>query len=278
LTFGLFIAAGIYLAAFLPAWRSARAGAPRPVELGIGFVTNFFDTLGIGSFAPTTAMFKIFKVLPDQLIPGTLNVGHLLPTLVQAAYFIRAVEVDPTTLALIIASSTLGAWFGAGVVSGWPRRRIQIGMGIALAVAALALTATNLKWFPAGGDALGLTGWRLAVAVAISAAIGALMTLGIGSYAPTMITVSLLGMNPRAAFPIMMGACAYLMVASSVRFVRAGSFSMRPAVGLLLAGIPAVLVAALIVKEMPLAILRWLVVGVVLTTAAMMLRSAARRE
>ena len=104
--------------------------------------------------------------------------------------------------------------------------------------------------------------------------LGSLMTLGIGMYAPCMILVALLGMNPRAAFPIMMGACAFLMPVAGMRFIQRGSFSPRASLGLTLGGVPAVLVAALIVKSLPLETLRWGVVAVVLYTSFTMLRSA----
>ena len=100
------------------------------------------------------------------------------------------------------------------------------------------------------------------------------MTLGIGLYAPCLIMISLLGMNPRAAFPIMMGSCAFLMPVASAKFLQAGKYSLRPALGLALGGVPAVLIAALIVKQLPLTYVRWLVVIVVLYTAVSMLRSA----
>ncbi len=103
------------------------------------------------------------------------------------------------------------------------------------------------------------------------------MTLGIGLYAPCMILVSLLGMNPTTAFPIMMGSCAFLMPVASVRFIRSGSFSPGACLGLLIGGVPAVLIAALIVKRLPIGAVRWLVVVVVLYTATALLR-AARRE
>ena len=48
-----------------------------------GFVTNFFDTLGIGSFAPSTVIFRFRQMVPDELIPGTLNVGHTLPVVLR---------------------------------------------------------------------------------------------------------------------------------------------------------------------------------------------------
>ena len=99
------------------------------LELGTGFVTNFFDTLGIGSFAPTTAVFKFFKLVPDRLIPGTLNVGHTLPTIAEAFIYTAVIAVDPKTLILMIAAAVAGAWLGAGIVASWPKRNVQIGMG-----------------------------------------------------------------------------------------------------------------------------------------------------
>jgi uncharacterized membrane protein YfcA len=247
---------------------------PKPVEIGIGFVTNFFDTLGIGSFAPTVSLFKLLKLVPDQRIPGTLNVGHALPTIAEAFIFIAIVKVDPITLVLFIAAAIAGAWLGAGVVARWPRRFVQIGMGIALLVAAALFVASLLNVHPAAGTALELSGVRLWLGVAVNFLLGALMTLGIGLYAPCLILVSLLGMNPLAAFPIMMGSCAFLMPVASLRFIRFDAFSMRAALGLAIGGVPAVLIAAFLVKHLPLVWVQWLVVIVVSYAAIAMLRSA----
>ena len=275
----LFLALGLVAVVFLVAWvRSARRGPddpkPGPLALAIGFVTNFFDTLGIGSFAPTTSIFKLKGLLPDERIPGTLNVGHAIPTIVQAFIFIAIVEVEMTTLISMIAASVAGAWLGAGLVAKWPRRRVQAGMGIALLAAASFFAMTNLKVFPSGGDALGLRSPLLWAGLVGNFMLGALMTLGIGLYAPCMILVALLGMNPRAAFPIMMGSCAFLMPIGGLRFIAKGSYSLPAAVGLTIGGFPAVLLAAFVIKSLPLEALRWLVFAVVLYTALAMLRSA----
>jgi len=251
--------------------------APDPLKLVIGAISNFFDTLGIGSFATTTSMFKLWKVVPDEKIPGTLNVGHTAPTVTQALIYITIVAVEFRTLAALIAASIAGAYLGAGVVSRLPRRGIQIGMGFALIGAATLMLMTEFelmtKWFP-GGEALALDGPKLALGMGINFVLGALMTLGIGLYAPCMIMVSLLGMNPTAAFPIMMGSCAFLMPTASVQFIRKEAYSLSAAIGLAIGGIPAVLVAAFIVKSLPLGAVRWLVVVVVIYTAASLLRSA----
>jgi uncharacterized membrane protein YfcA len=250
--------------------------SPRPTPLGlvIGFVTNFFDTLGIGSFAPTTAVFKFTGLVRDERIPGTLNVGHTAPTLVEALIFIAIVSVDVTTLVLMIAAAVLGSWFGAGIVSGWPRRNVQIGMGGALLAAATLFLLRIFEIAPGEGDALALTGAALAIGVGVNFLLGALMEVGVGLYGPCMILVALLGMNPQAAFPIMMGSCAFLMPIGSLKFIKRGRYSLRASLGVGIGGVPAVLIAAFIVKSMPLYYLRWLVVVVVLYAALSMLRSA----
>ncbi|MCA9737775.1 MAG: sulfite exporter TauE/SafE family protein [Gemmatimonadota bacterium] len=255
-------------------------GIPRPswLESAIGFVTNFFDTLGIGSFAPTTSLYKLKNVVADERIPGTMHVGHTPPVFIQAFIFIALIEVGTATLVAMIAAAVLGAWLGAGVVASWPRRRIQIGMGVALLIAAVSFLFSIFELLPLGGAATGLDPVRLLIASAAMFVFGALMTLGIGIYAPCMITIAFLGMNPGVAFPIMMGASAFLMPVAATRFIQADRYDKPAAVGLTLGGLPAVLIAAFIVKSLPLNLLRWLVVIVVLYAAQAMLRSAARES
>jgi uncharacterized membrane protein YfcA len=249
---------------------------PSALQLALGLVTNFFDTLGIGSFAPTTAAFKARRLVADELIPGTLNVGHALPTMIQAVIFITAIQVDVLTLVLLIGASVVGAWFGAGIVSGWERRRIQRGMAVALLIAAVLTVLRMTKIFPGGGDAIALRGALLVAGVAGNLVLGALMTLGIGLYAPCMAMVSLFGMNPITAFPIMMGSCAFLMPVASARFLRTGRFDLRAALGLAIGGVPGVLLAAFVVKSLPLDAVRVLVVVVIAYTAGRLWRDSNR--
>ena len=284
----LLAALGVFTLFYIWRWSSAvRAGQlpageskapPSPAQVLLGFITNFFDTLGIGSFAPTTSVFKFTKMVPDDRIPGTLNVGHTLPTITQAFIYTLLVKVDFTTLVLMIAAAVLGAQIGAGIVAGWPKRNIQIGMGFALLVAAILFAMKGLNILPPGGTALELTGVKLILGLLGNFALGALMSLGIGLYAPCMILISLLGMDPIAAFPIMMGSCAFLMPVGSAKFISTGRYSFRAALGLALGGIPAVLIAAFIVKSLDLGTVRWMVVVVVLLTSAMMLWSAFKPQ
>lgn len=253
-------------------------GWPKPIEIGIGFVTNFFDTLGIGSYAPTTAAWKAWKMVDDRLIPGSLNVGHTPPTIAQAFIFIAIVEVDFKTLVVLLLGAVLGAWLGAGTVAGWSKRKVQLGMGLTLLAAASLFVIKNLDEMRGtplieGGTALGLTGGMLIAGFVGNFILGALMTLGVGLYAPCLIMISLLGMNPTAAFPIMMGSCAFLMPIAAARFTEKGAYALRQSLALTLAGVPAVLIAAIIVKSLPLTTVRWLVIVVVLFTSVSMLRS-----
>ena len=100
-----------------PASASAGARAPTAAGTATGFVANFFDTLGIGSFATTTAIFRHWRLVSDERIPGTLNIGHTLPTIAQAFIFTTLVPVEPRTLIAMLAAAVLGAWLGAGVVA-----------------------------------------------------------------------------------------------------------------------------------------------------------------
>jgi len=249
---------------------------PGPLHLGIGFVTNFLDALGIGSYATTTASFKTWGLVADELIPGTLNIGHALPTVVEAAIYISAIKVEVQTLVLLIGTSVLGAWIGAGIVSGWNRRRVQRGMAAALVVTAIFMLLRMTGVFPGGGDALGLAGVALVVGMVGNFVLGALMTLGIGLYAPCMAMVSLLGMSPITAFPVMMGSCACLMPVASIRFLKAGKYDRPAALGLAIGGVPGVLIAAFAVKSLPLDAVRVLVIGVITYTAARMWRDSQR--
>jgi uncharacterized membrane protein YfcA len=261
--------------------RAAGPASPGPWHIAIGFITNFFDTLGISSFATTTTFFRVPRppgkqgLVDDQVIPGTLNVGHFLPTVAQALIYITIVEVEFATLALLIVAAVGGSWIGAAIVAGLNRRAVQRGMGVALVIASVLLVLSALGRLPGGGVALGLEGPKLFLAIGINFALGALMTLGIGLYAPCMIMISLLGMNPTAAFPVMMGSCAFLMPTAGIQFIKKAKYDLRGALGLALGGVPAVLIAAFIVRSLPLAYVRWLVVVVVLYTAVSLLKSAA---
>lgn len=258
--------------------RNTFSGKPWSGLLGTGFITNFFDTLGIGSFAQQTAIFKFFKLVDDRLIPGTMNVGNTIPTVMQAFIFMTVVEVDPVTLVSMSTAAPLGAFVGAGIVSRMSRRKIQIGLGVGLLAVGLIIIAGFLNWMPSGGEAIGLTGWKLAVIVGMSFILGALQTVGIGFYAPCMAMVYALGMHPLTAFPIMMTATGMLMAAGGARFVKQGAYDRKVAISLSIAGVIGVFLAAYVVKSLPLLILRWVVLCVVLYTSGWMFLSATRKE
>ena len=243
--------------------------APMVGNVLLGAVTNFFDTLGIGSFATTTAVLRLFRMVEDENIPGTLNVGHTIPTITECIIFIILLGglIDvPTILCMVIAGG-LGAWYGTGFVVHWPRRQIQRAMAVALVVTASFMALRLLKNLSLDEGTIGLSGPALAIAVLASMLIGSLTSLGIGNYAPTMAVTYMLGMNQKSVFPIMAASASLILPAAALRFYRAGRFDRRTAIGLAIGGIPGVLIAAFLVKELPLGTVKWIVVGVLLYTS-----------
>ena len=249
-------------------------------SLIIGFITDFLDAIGVGSFATTTAILKFDKKVnvPDKLLPGTLNVAHALPMVAQALMSLTVIEIDIFTLVCMIVAAVTGSWIGAGIISKLPEKKVQLTMGVALLGTAGLLIAKQLGVMPAGGDAMALEGTKLIIGVVGNFVLGALMTAGIGLYAPCMAMVALLGMNPKAAFPIMMGSCAFLMPAAAAKFVKEGAYDRKASMAITIFGAIGVFIAAYIVKELPLKILTWLVIVVIFYTAAMMFKSASKAK
>lgn len=267
-----------YLAILVSTARRRGALRPPGEALALGAVTNFFDTLGIGSFAPTTAWLKLRRLVPDSFLPATLNSGHALPTVVQALIFIGLVRVDVRLLVACITASVGGSVLGVALVGRVSQRAVQLVVGVALLLAAALYALANMGMLPPGGNALSLEAGLFWTAVAGHFALGALMAFGIGLYAPSLVMLSLMGLNPVAAFPVMMGSCAFLMPVSGWRFLRSPRIDLRVVLGLALGGIPGVLLAAYVVRSLPLQALRWGVVAVVLYAAIVLLRSAALRS
>lgn len=273
---GLLVGGAVFVVMLFNSWRKHRKQEAEtkilPIAL-IGGFANFCDTLGIGSFAIKTAGYKQFNLVDDKLLPGTLNCQAVLSTVAQSLIFLTTVQVDPVTLVRLVIAACLGATIGARIVSNWDRQIIRLVMGGALMIVATLMLAGQLKLFPLGGLELGLTGWKLVIAIIGNFLFGALMTVGIGLYAPCMTMIYLLGMHPLAAFPIMMCSCAFLSFFSAGSFIRMDRVNSRAAVAVAITGPIAVMIAAYLVKSLDLHLLAWLVIGVVLYTSVTMFRS-----
>ena len=268
--------AALYYAGAL--WRAAlkRPATPNGEAIVLGAVTNFFDTLGIGSFAPTMAWFKFRKLVPDKLIPSTMLVGHTPPAMAQAIIFIilLGVQVDPVLLLGCVIGLLTGALSGVPIAAKSRVWVVQLVVALALILAAALYAATNLHMMPAGGIASSLPLPLMIAAIAGNFIFGVLLNFGIGSYAPTLVMFSLMGMDPHLAFPIMAGGAGLAGVGASVRYINLGEVDLRITTGIALGGIPAVLIAAFVVWNMPIEMLRWLVIIVVVYAALVMIRSA----
>jgi len=248
----------------------------------LGAVVNFFDTLGIGSFAPTAAWFKFRRLVPDRLIPQTMLTGLTPPSMAESIIFLilLGAQVDPVLLVGCVLGLLIGAMVGVTLVTRARVWVVQLVVALALILAAIAYAMTNLHLFPGGGTASSLPLTLTIIAIAANFLFGILVNFGVGNFAPTLVMFSLMGLDPRFAFPIMAGGAALSGTAASIRHIQIGQIDLRIVLGLAIGGIPAVLVAAFLVKSMPLELLRWLVIVVVLYAAAVMLHSSfkGRRE
>lgn len=259
----------------------ARA-VPSAETIALGAVVSFFDTLGIGCFAPSTAWLKFRHLVPDRLIPPTILVGLTITAVVESIIFLirLGVRVDPVLLVGCVLSCLMGGLLGAPLVHRTRVWIVQLIVAIGLFFAATAYAMTNLHLFPGGGSASSLPLFLTIAAITANFIFGVLLNFGVGNYAPTLVILSLMGMDPRLCFPIMAGAAALMGAGAGIRHIRIGEIDLRVVMGLTIGGIPAVLVAAYLVVTMPVELLRWLVLLVVLYAAAIMLRSAiaGRRE
>ena len=245
----------------------------------IGFITNFFDTLGIGSFAPLTALLRGFKQIQDKFIPGTLNVSVTIPVMIEAFVFITIIEVEKTTLFYMVLAAIIGSSFGAGIVSNLSEKLIQRIMGIALIITAFLMLSGQMEWIKelGVGKAIGLTGIKLIIAVLVNIALGAFQAAGIGMYAPSMALVYLLGMSPAVAFPLMMASSAFALPSASIRFIKEQAYNRKAAISITLSGIIGVLIAAFIVKSLDIYVLTWVVIIVIIYTGITLIKSGFKQ-
>lgn len=244
----------------------------------IGFLVNFFDVLGIGAFAPQTALLKFTRQTEDRLIPGTMNIANTLPVLIQAIVFIQVIEVEPLTLIVMFSTAMTGGIIGANIIGKLSENKIRLTMSIALLVTATFMLANKMHWIHGEGNAIGIHGWKLMVAGIANFILGALMTAGVGLYAPCMALVYILGMSPQVAFPIMMGSCAFLMPPAAYKFIKSDAYNRKAALGMAVPSIVAVIIAVYFVKSLPLDTLRWIVFFVIIYTSITLLLSVLKNK
>jgi uncharacterized membrane protein YfcA len=244
----------------------------------IGFVVNFFDALGIGDFAPSLAIYHLTKTVDDRKIPGVMNVGVAIPVMVEGLLFMSAVKIDVLTLVSVLVTSFIGAMVGVRTNERINVRAIQKIMGIGLLVAAFLLLGSIKGFLPSGGTATGVTGIKLVIINVVGFILGLLLPLGVGHYAPMMVTVYLCGMAPLSAFPIMMTMGGTVCFQTGQRFLKNGLFNREAALGQTIGGSIGVVIAVYLVKSMPLEVLNWLVLIVVVYSAITMIHSGFKKQ
>lgn len=236
----------------------------------IGFIADFCDTLGIGSFALTTMMLNATKQLKDdRKLPGILNVGHAIPVLLEAIIFVTVIEVGATTLVSLILAAIVGSWFGSKTVTKLSEKTVQKWIGWALVITAILMLLRQLNLIDLlgeGNTATSLTGIKLGIGIVGNFVFGALMTVGVGLYAPCMAMIYMLGMTPIAAFPIMMCSCAFLQPVASINFIREQAYDRKIALAITIGGIPGVIIASQFLMGLDLTIVSYLIILVIIYT------------
>ena len=264
----------------LAATRGNWGGGSYLVSGAIGLVTDFLDTLGIGSFAPTTMLLEFTKQLDqDRQLPGTLNVAHAIPVMIEAFIFITVVKVAPLTLFALVLAAIVGSFIGSKTVSKLPEKKVQFYMGLALIVTAVLMALRQLGFLDmlgTGNTATALSGGKLIIGIVGNFILGALMTIGVGLYAPCMAMVYMLGLNPLVAMPIMMGSCAGLMPVASANFIKAGDYARKVSVGITIGGVIGVIIAAKFVTGLDINVLTWIIIAVVIYSGITYLRKGMR--
>jgi len=243
-------------------------------SISIGLVSNFFDTLGIGSFPTSTSYLRLRRLIDDHFIPSTLNIGHAPAAITEALIFITLVPVDPLLLVSTTIATAIGSYLGSGIVLRLPKRPLQILLGCASLIAATLFIMANLHLMPGGGNAYNLSPTPFVLANLTVMILGALMAAGVGFFGPCLIVLSLLGLHPLAIFPIMMSAGAVQQITSGLRYLDEQHYDPKLTTGLAVGGVIGVLLAAFLVKSLAIESLRWLVAVVAIIVAVDFLLSA----
>ncbi len=241
----------------------------------VGMVANFLDCFGIGSYATTSAAFKLGKSVPDGDIPGTLSVGDTLPMCLEAFLFAGLAGVDSVTLGVLVAAAVVGALCGAKLVSKLNVQGVRLMMGVGMVILGIimALRVFGIGPFGLTGDGLKLSAGRLVIAALVQFVLGVLMNIGVGLYAPCMALCCGLGLSAAATLPIVMGSAALLMAfGSSPQFIRTGRFDMLASICQMTGGAVGVLIAYFFIRNLDVKILTIIITVVVLITAVMFFR------
>ncbi|HBA02639.1 MAG TPA: hypothetical protein DCW51_00910, partial [Clostridium sp.] len=239
-----------------------------PIVMAISsFIIFVLSTFGISDFAVSTVLYRKMKFVNDKKLPGTLNTQCVLPVAAMALIYISSIEVEITTLLVCIIAQVIGAYIGPRFVVKMNVTSIKKFISVGLIIAAVLILMGKFGVYPSGGEAVGLTGWKLVMLGVLSLLFGAFNNVGIGSYALTMATVYALGLNPAVAFPIMMGACTFSVPVGSMQFIKLDSYSRKITFFTSTFGVLGVIVAAYVVKSLNVGMLQWVVVIVLLYSA-----------
>ncbi len=235
-------------------------------------VIYFFSTFGVSDFAICSVIYPKLKWVKIKKLPGTVNASSLIPTAVMALIYMSSVNVDIKTLTICIIAQVLGGYLGPEIVVKLDEELIKKLIGIGLLVVSFVILLGQINIVPINGVSTELTGIKLVIGAFCLFIFGALNNIGIGSFSLTMVTMYLLGMNPIAAFPIMMGATTFSVGVGSMQFIRLNEYNRKITLYSSTFGIIGVVIAAYIVKSLDTYYIKWIVMFVLLIAAYTMLK------
>ncbi|KRM72189.1 sulfite exporter TauE/SafE family protein [Lacticaseibacillus brantae] len=238
----------------------------------------FLSTFGASDFAISTAIYTRLKWVDIRNLPGTVNAQCVIPLVVMAVAYISRIQMSWWLLTLCIAAQVLGAFVGPRLVMRLPDALIRRVVGIGLLISALLLFSGQVHWLHTTGTATSLSPAKTGLLATLLFIYGALNNVGIGSFAPTLITVSLMGLSPLLAFPIMMGAAVFSIPVGSMVFIKAGQYNRSVVAWTSIFGVVGVLVAIFIVGQLQLTVINWIILVVLLYAAYLLIKPATTKK
>ena len=243
----------------------------------IGLIANFFDTLGIGSFALIIAMRGMLKVMPDDIrLIGTMNIHAVFIAVVQTLIFLNVFQVDTTNLIISIVMISLGSILSGIIAIRIKHTLVHKIMLAAFIVTGILLLFSQLNILPISSNSTVITGYMLIPFAIFMFIAGMLPGFGIGYYSLIKSSIFLFGVSPIVAFPLMAAASAFQQPITSAIFISNKKFYFKSALLLGISGSVGVLLAAPLISKIDPRTLKWWLLFVVVYNIITFARSSKK--
>ncbi len=256
----------LVLILFFYNWHNERLSSLSQIKIAfIGFVSNFLDTIGIGSFAIIIAIRNLLGIMPDDVrLIGTMNIQAMVTALVQALIFLHFIPLDIITLLVSIAMIALGGFLSGLIAVRIDKKIVHIVMLIAFIITGVLLFLSQINVLEIGGTGTAIRGTKLIIFAIFMLVSGTLPAFGVGYYSLIKASIFLFGVNPIVSFPIMASASAFQMPVTSATFIVKGKFYFKSTIILAIFGTLGVFMAVPIITAVNTYTLKWILLGIVI--------------